>query len=51
MAPTSGADRTIGRLRRRSKTPADRSVLRATPTPIVANSVIMATMPGKTYCR
>jgi hypothetical protein len=51
MAPTSGAARRSGRLRKRSNNPLDRSLLRETPTSIVANKVAIATMPGKTYCR
>ncbi len=50
-APTSGADREIGRLRNRSNTPLAKSSFSPTPVPMVANMMLCASRPGSTNCR
>ena len=50
-APASGAQRAIGRLRNRSKTPLVMSWLSMSPVPRVANTTVMTSSPGSSYCR
>ncbi len=51
MAPTSGADRPIGRLRNRSKIPVLRSSASATPVPADAKTKVCTSTPGRANCR
>ena len=51
MWPTSGAERAMGRLRKRSNMPLRRSVLSAKLLPIVANMSACTAIPGITNCR
>ena len=44
-APASGAQRAIGRLRNRSKTPLEMSWLSISPVPKVANTTVMHQQP------
>jgi len=50
-APASGAQRAIGRLRNRSKTPLEMSWLSMSPVPSVANTTVITSSPGSSYCR
>lgn len=51
IRPISGADRAIGRLRSRSKTPLVRSVLSAIAVYMVMNRVFCTMIPGSAYFR
>ena len=50
-APASGAERAMGRLRKRSKTPLEMSWLSMSPVPRVANTTVITSSPGSSYCR
>ncbi len=50
-APASGAQRAIGKLRKRSKTPALMSWLSISPVPSMAKSTLCTSKPGSAYCR
>jgi len=50
-APASGAQRAMGRLRNRSKTPVVMSWLSISPVPKVANTTLMTSSPGSSNCR
>ena len=51
IAPTSGALRAIGRLRKRSKMPVCRSSASPTPVPADANTIVCTSTPGSASCR
>src|SRR5260370_1399577 len=50
-APASGAQRAIGRLQNRSKTPVAMSWLSIRPVPSVANTTLRTRIPGRENCR
>ena len=50
-APTSGAERAMGRLRNRSKTPLPMSALRFTPIAVATNRPFCTMRAGSTNCR
>jgi hypothetical protein len=50
-APASGAHRAIGRLRNRSNTPVEMSLLSISPVPTVPKITVMTRMPGSADCR
>jgi predicted ATPase/DNA-binding SARP family transcriptional activator len=51
IRPARGAERAMGRLRKRSKTPLVMSVLRATPVFMVRNRAFWVMMPARPNCR
>ena len=51
MAPSSGAVREIGRLRKRSKMPVFRSSASPVPVPAEAKMTVCTSTPGSAYCR